>query len=367
MPTPPLIDIEALAAPIPGENPAGKAVPFAVREQLEASRKEVDLRSFAKTDPLRPTDEQRADWPKVIAVASQTLTNSSKDLLIVARLTEALTKRYGFPGLRDGLGLMRKLVDECWERLYPPIEEPEDAEVRAAAFTWLCDQDRGARFPSTIRGVPLLAAGDAVYTWYDWKLAQVPPKDELDEKPAQLKAAFDKTVQNSPRELCQAIADDLRTSLAELSNLDRILDSRIGEHAPALSGLREAVEQCSSLADQILLLKGPAPAPPPAPVAEAEIVATDEPGEAVSAQNGSVAGPPAPRPSNRAQLYQQIAETSAALKVLEPHSPIPYLLERAVELGALSFPELMKVLINNPDVLAMMNRELGLGKTEGSA
>ena len=51
---------------------------------------------------------------------------------------------------------------------------------------------------------------------------------------------------------------------------------------------------------------------------------------------------------------------AAALQRLEPHSPIPYLINRAVELGALSFPELMRILIRNSDVLAGLNRELGI-------
>ena len=48
------------------------------------------------------------------------------------------------------------------------------------------------------------------------------------------------------------------------------------------------------------------------------------------------------------------------LRRLEPHSPIPYLLERAVTLGALSFPDLMKELVRDANVLAAMSRELGI-------
>ena len=46
--------------------------------------------------------------------------------------------------------------------------------------------------------------------------------------------------------------------------------------------------------------------------------------------------------ASRAQVYQQLAAAAAVLQRLEPHSPIPYLINRAVELGALSFPELMR-------------------------
>ena len=60
-----------------------------------------------------------------------------------------------------------------------------------------------------------------------------------------------------------------------------------------------------------------------------------------------------PRSPRRPRVLQQ----------LEPHSPIPYLLNRAVELGTFPFPELMKNLILNADVLKLMNRELGIKDT----
>jgi type VI secretion system protein ImpA len=353
MPTPPLIDFDALTAPIPGPNPAGKGVPFAVREQLEQSRKEVDPKLFDKADPLRPTEEQRADWGLVVKLTSEALTKTSKDLLVAARLTEALTKRHGFAGVRDGLGLMRRMVEGCWDRLFPPIEEEDDAEVRAAAFTWLNDPDRGSRFPHTLRAVTLVGRDDNEFAWRDWKATQTPPKDPNDKKPAELKAAFEKAVQTTPREFCQNSVDDLKAALAELDTLDGVLDTTMGRMAPAISGVRDALGQCLILAEQILSQKGPAPASAAAPPAEA---ASSAPAE----ESAPAAAPAGPKPTTRFELYQRIAETSAALKVLEPHSPIPYLLERAVELGALSFPELMKVLVRNPEVLNMMNRELGI-------
>ncbi len=356
MPSPPLIDFEALMLPIAGSDAAGKAVPFAIREQLETARKEVDPRTFDKGDPLRPGEEVRADWPLVVRLCRETLAQTSKDMLISARLTEGLTKVNGFAGVRDGLGLMRRLVEDCWDRLYPPIEEEEDAEVRAAAFSWLNDADRGARFPHTLRAVPLLGSGESGLTWRMWKESQNAPKDAADKKPAELRAAFEKAIKAAPREVCQNIVDDLKTANEELDALDRVLDKLMGRSAPALSGIREGLGQCLVLAEQILSQKGPAPvvasaAPPPEETAD--LPTASENGE-------TVAAPAARRASTRADHYQQIADTAAALKELEPHSPIPYLLERAVELGAMPFPDLMKVLVRNPEVLNMMNRELGI-------
>jgi len=54
MSTPALIDVEALLAPIPGDDPAGKAVPFATREIFDKARKEINPDAFDRMIPSVP-------------------------------------------------------------------------------------------------------------------------------------------------------------------------------------------------------------------------------------------------------------------------------------------------------------------------
>src|ERR1043165_4580934 len=136
MPTPPHIDIDALLLPLDGETPAGNTVPFVLRKKMDDARKEVNPDSFAADDPRRPEQPIVADWPAIQQMTTETLASTSKDLMLAARLTEALSKRFGFGGARDGLRLLRRLVDECWDRIHPIIEEG-DLEPRAALFNWL--------------------------------------------------------------------------------------------------------------------------------------------------------------------------------------------------------------------------------------
>jgi len=63
------------------------------------------------------------DWVQVATLGKKLLGSKSKDLLLAARLLEALLKVHGFGGLRDGLLLMRRLIEDAWDRLNPPIEE----------------------------------------------------------------------------------------------------------------------------------------------------------------------------------------------------------------------------------------------------
>ncbi len=76
-----------------------------------------------------------------------------------------------------------------------------------------------------------------------------------------------------------------------------------------------------------------------------------------------------PRFATRDDIYSELATAAAALERLEPHSPVPFLVRCAVELGALPFPLLMQALIRDVNVLSEMNRELGikpLGGENGS-
>jgi type VI secretion system protein ImpA len=354
MPTSALIEIDALLEPIPGDNPAGKAVPFAVRETLDKARKEIDPSSFANDDPMRPKDFVRADWGLVVETAQSVLTDTSKDMLTAARLTEALVKSHqedlqGFGALRDGLRLMRRMLAECWDRLHPPIEEPGDEEIRGAPIAWLDDPNRGARFPLSIRTTALVRWGDQALGWQKWR-----DSTQAVENAEELKEAFEKAVAETPRSACQDVADDLGECLAELGELDHALEQNLASYAPAISSLKQAVYDCHVLAKHILDKKGPEAVDLAAPD-EGEPVAEAGDGEPVAAGSGGRRAL-----NSRADIYRTIGEAAAALRNIEPHSPIPYLLDRAVELGALPFPELMKVLVRNPDVLSMMSRELGI-------
>ena len=161
MPSAPLIDIESLLQPIPGDVPSGVRVPGDIVDKLREKR--ID----------DPEVERHSDWEGIVKLATQTLQETSKDLDLAVRLTEALVKfqeeqaasqNTPFAGVRDGLRLLRELAENCWDRLHPQIED-DDLEVRLLPFDWLDEVDRGAYFPPTVRSIPLLLSPHA-YTTY---------------------------------------------------------------------------------------------------------------------------------------------------------------------------------------------------------
>ncbi|MCI0455880.1 MAG: type VI secretion system protein TssA [Gemmataceae bacterium] len=343
MASPALLDFSALVLPVPGDNgPAGRPVPLTVRQKLDLARKETEPHP---DDPNLGEIAKKADWSGIIRSGQDLLTASSKDLLLAARMTEALTRLYGFAGLRDGLHLLCELSEKCWDHLHPAPEEGEGMEVRAGPFHWLSDTDKGARFPTTIRGVPLVRIGDTPLSLLDWKRAQ-------EGQGGLTRADCDRAVPLSPE-----ATEDVVQAQEELNRLDQLLaqGDRMGAEAPGLHGLREALDECRQLIDYVLRHMAPAPPLP----GEAPPTGDGRPGP-----GGSLAAV-----ASREEAYRQLAQIASVLEQLEPHSPIPDLLRRAVELGRMPFRQLVRELVRDPSQLAELRREFGIREAgaDGSA
>lgn len=328
-------------AEIPGDNPAGESLPYPIKAELEESRKEVNPDDFDENDPTRPAEAKYADWPRIAQLAGETLKETSKDLLVAARLTEALTRTRGFGGLADGLAIMRGMVEQCWDRMHPIVDDG-DYEVRAGPFNWLADADRGARFPYAVRSVPLLTQNGTAISWRDWRELQ-------DGKGNLSREDFDRAVAATDRATCQAAVDTVTRVLTELNALDPLLTSRLGPESPGMVDLRAAVGDCYGLVRQVLDKKGKDPSE-----------SADEPGVEGGDETAPAARSGGRAIATRADAYARLEEAAELLARIEPHSPVPFLVRRAIEFGSLPFPELMRVLIRDDNVLFEMNRELGI-------
>src|SRR5262249_1723034 len=136
MATKPLLDFEALLAPLPGDNPAGASLRYAGDyDELRNLLPKPDRDAFEASG-------QEGQWPKLVPLASQKNRDKSKDLAIAAWVTEGLVHQHGFAGLRDGLMLIQGLCEQFWEGVYP-LPDEGDLEVRAAPLQALLERNAG--------------------------------------------------------------------------------------------------------------------------------------------------------------------------------------------------------------------------------
>ena len=335
------LEVEPLLAPIPGKQPAGdtRAYSSRLREQFEELRHEDDPSDF--DDATRPAVLKRADWSGVQKLAEEALRGETKDFRVACHLVEALVRLKGFDGLHDGLSLLAQMSDACWDRLNPPLDE-EDLDSRGAPLSnMLDDPARGLCFPSVVRSLPILGDAANMCSFTDWQRLQTPGDNTAKAKREAIMAA------TSPERL-ETVASDAEACLAELMSLRNMLDSKLGSYAPSFSHLGEALSDCKTLAQRALGQIRPASASAKHDVEEST-------GRQECLPHGA-----GDNVASRRAAYEQIQCAADALARLEPHSPVPYLVQRAVALGNMPFPQMIRQLVREENILSELYRELGI-------
>jgi type VI secretion system protein ImpA len=363
MPSVPTIDIPAILKPIPGPNPAGRdAKEGKDFDLLKEARREED--ALSQGDWKR--DAKVADWPKVIQIATKILTAEGKDLQVAAWLVEALLKRHGFAGLRDGLRALYGLHAEFWDGLYPPIEDG-DLEYRSGKLDAL-----NKLLPYAIRSVPLVRASDgSAYGYSHYKESQdvenirraaasdSEKRRQLDEaiKEGKLEGdKFEKAVAVTPLAHCTTLLQQVSESWEAYEELDRVLEDKYGEHAPSLRLIKEAIADCRGLMDLIVKKKGGVGLS-----AETNTQAGEDamgtPAPATVASGGFSGGA---EPRDRAEALRRLASVAEFFRKTEPHSPVSYLVQRAARWGEMPLEQWLQEVIKDDGVLNVVRETLGI-------
>lgn len=337
------VSFDALVAPIEPALPSGRPVRGSnVYGSIERARHEDDA-----SLPMGGWEYElkRADWDKVTTIAADALRHKSKDLQLAAWLLEAQIHQSGFAGIAPCLMLLQALCDRYWDTLYPEAEGG-DLEFRANVFRWIND-----KLLPALRLVPIAAADrEGDYRWTDWEQArrneQVRANLSSQEAEAlegatsaQLSAAMTATT----TEYCVWLHDALTDALVAIELLNDTLDHRFGRDAPSLGKLAGLLGQIHSLVEAELNKRGYRAAAFPQPVmAETD----DEPAPSAEEAHGPSHAPAPAAPGaphilrDRFEAYAQLAEAADFLMRIEPHSPTPYLVQRAVEWGRMNTTEL---------------------------
>src|SRR5947209_20417417 len=107
-----------LLNPIPGDNPGGENLRHApVYDKIKEARREDDDAPQGDWQFKRKT----ADWGQVVKLSQEALATKSKDLQLAAWLVEGILNTDGFAGLREGLQLIKALLENFWDSLYPEV------------------------------------------------------------------------------------------------------------------------------------------------------------------------------------------------------------------------------------------------------
>ena len=374
-----ITDLEALLKPISEETPTGQDLKLVWFDPKKGIYWHDRIRE-AHRENLYETVPKAPDWPAVIELSTRALSSLTKDLQIAAWLSDALVKsdRHDrLAGLRDGLRLLRGLIEQYWEAVFP-ASDPEGEDGHFAARANIVSAF-DARLAIAVKTIPLTDGATGLkYSYLNWeesKLFDVPDKDQLDslssdelERVTQLKAQAEKerkvtsedwrkAVQGTPYPFFKERLDLLKECAEELEALEEAVDRHFQREAPGVKELRRALEDLISVVAQLERTKRP----PEVAAAEDRSPAAGEPGSSnghsdFTALPGQV--------STRQEAFRRLAEVAEYFRQAEPHSPVSYLLHRAIKWGQMPLDIWLHDVVKDLSVLNQFHELLGI-KTEG--
>ncbi len=359
----------ALLSPIPGSAPCGESLRYDdVYDRLREFQREEDANL---PQDVWQREVKRAQWPDLYRLAVDVLRNRTKDLQIAAWLAEALFHLHGVAGAIDGICLLRDLADLHWADIHP-LSEDGDPEWRAAPFVAL---DR--RLVVALRQLPLTRpstadASPCSFEQYEETilmegLSRRDPK-QYERLAAEGKMTRQRLLASASLtsvEVFAALAGDLVALMNEIVALEVRLEALMGSDAPGFGGTRGVLEQIVRVIREI----GGMNDIPTEPSAAADVVpdATGA-GSATPAAGNSVAEFPN-RPAgpivSREDAYRRLTEAADYLLRTEPHSPVGYLIKRAVAWGRMDLSELLQELVASDQDLFKIYGLLGIREWSG--
>jgi len=321
------VDLEKLLQPITGDNPSGQDLRYEpVYDEIKEARREEEDNPQGDW----ATERKVADWQEVIKLTTECLTTQSKDLQLAAWLTEALLRKEGFGGLRSGLELLKGLLENFWDTLYPEAEDG-DLELRSAPLSWL-----GLKTDMAVKRVPLVRGGyDYLRHEESLKLGFEADATDRSKMEARLKAIeegkltgeeWEKAFTETPKANLKQTVADINACIALVNEIDKIGD-KFEDAAPSYTSLKKALEEVQRTANTLLKNKL---AVDPDPVEEVPVAG--EGGEGVGAA-GAGDGTLAAEPVNREDAVGRVTGAARWLRQNEPHNPASYLMLRGLRWG----------------------------------
>jgi type VI secretion system protein ImpA len=367
-------------APIAGENPTGRDLrtdfspKSAYREIRDARRKAAEAeRSLLLRGGVDDQGQPVAppDWRPVLQLAPKVLAEQSKDLEIAALWIEALVRKHGFAGLRDGFRLVRELVEQFWDHLYP-LPDEDGVRTRVYPLVALNGEESDGVLVGPILRVPITSArATGEFSVFDYRQAlELDSLQDPDARARRLEQpgvvtlqAFQKSVAETSPAVFKNLLEDLDQCREEFRRLSEVLEEKCGQDesghssAPPTSNVRGALD---SVREDFLRIAGP-------------VLGLGAEGETSGGEGGeSGAGPgdelgsASARIRSREEAFRTLLRVAEFFKRTEPHSPIAYALEQAVRWGRMSLPQLLQELIPEEATRQQLFKLVGIVPDRGS-
>ncbi|GHV42096.1 type VI secretion protein [Spirochaetia bacterium] len=324
-----MIEPDALAVPLEGENPAGAALEYdPLYMEMDSLAVEVPDSQMGES-----TVEGRGpDWKKLTKNCLD-LWDKTRDLRVASYLAVAQTALDGLPGLSAAFKLLVYLVSELWDDFYPRLDPDDDFDPieRLNILAMLSPESDAYNDPVMfiLRFRETRLVPSRAYTLRDLMIAN----NELE--------AGDKVVDGNllRAEILGVAPEEIQAQLDYANSLKESITA-------LCAGMNEKMKNGSITMDSLLRENERLITFYTAQLQSAGVQASRD--EAAAAEGEGGAAPAAPgvklsaaQANSRTEALMMLRKGAEYFQKQEPNSPIPLLINRALRFADMNFIDLL--------------------------
>lgn len=267
------------------------------------------------------------DW-KTVKQLSLDLLSRSRDLRIAASLLRALLALHGFAGLRDGLVLIQRLLNERWDSVHPQLDADDDmdATLRINSLASLSELSTLIKELKQAELILLPGLGSLNLRMLEWELGEVA-------LPAGMTLlgidSIHRAIQDIDTATLETTATLLEQSCAAALDIESVLLRKVGAAQTLnLDLLIKTLKRGNDFFAPVL--------------AQRRAIAGDEIAQQANSAVSSGIQPRIGEINSREDVAKMIDKICNYYQKHEPSSPVPLMLQRAKKIVFMNFFEMLE-------------------------
>lgn len=364
-------NIDTLIAPIDGSHHGvGEDLIFDPRIDAIVAARQEDDPLLAQGNWV--TELKVADWDFVKNQCAELLSHTSKDMKLALWYVDALSHTDHLAGISQGLSLLQTLNDDYWLTMYPPLDgEEESMDIRAGLLSWFVKA-----LTDDIKQLSLADTKVESYNYNYYLTARDHDKQRQQNHDSETSnqltlSDYNHAIKNSNETWQKTLMSNLNKVTEQWQALTDQLNDLMGMDAPVFAPVTDLLMALKQHLHPLL----PEYADTTNSISQEGVAdtvnSTDDHESTKSNGNKSLASTknvtltdfnPSNRDhqSNRRQALKLLAQIQEYFATNEPHSPVTFLLGRAIDWADMPLDQWLAHIIKNEDQLSMISDMVGI-------
>lgn len=364
-------NIDILIAPIDGSHHGvGEDLIFDPRIDAIVAARQEDDPLLAQGNWV--TELKVADWDFVKNQCAELLSHTSKDMKLALWYVDALSHTDHLAGISQGLSLLQTLNDDYWLTMYPPLDgEEESMDIRAGLLSWFVKA-----LTDDIKQLSLADTKVESYNYNYYLTARDHDKQRQQNHDSETSnqltlSDYNHAIKNSSKAWQKTLMSNLNKVTEQWQALTDQLNDLMGMDAPVFAPVTDLLMALKQHLHPLL----PEYADTTNSISQEGVAdtvnSTDDHESTKSNGNKSLASTknvtltdfnPSNRDhqSNRRQALKLLAQIQEYFATNEPHSPVTFLLGRAIDWADMPLDQWLAHIIKNEDQLSMISDMVGI-------